>query len=157
MDCSGSGSLVINSTCTNSLGTSVFNISVGDLVANSAADNTVVIWHPSISENISCQEQTSPFQVTFRASYDANARIYRVSGPWIDTAIGIGQSVQGCYQGSNCGEAQANMSLGNAVSISYSRNSSGGITTTITNNVYMAGSLWLSSRPGGSCSVGFTS
>ncbi len=151
-NCAGAGSLTLNSTCEGTL-----NRLVGNLVPSSAADNTVTIKHPSRNETISCRETTSPFRVLFTADYNLSTDRYTVSGPWVNSVLDIGGSAQGCYSG-GCGEAQTNISIGNNVSTAYTRNSSGGITTTIVHNVYMSGSFWLSNgRGSGSCLVGFSS
>ena len=130
------------------------NTPVGNLVASTAANNTVTVWRPSTSQTISCTNYT-----TSSARYDAATNRYFVSGDWAaERAVSFGQNVQGCYPAGGCGEAQTNQSVNQSVTTTYSRNSSGGVTTTITHQVYLSGSYWLNNgRGSGTCGANFTS
>lgn len=150
-DCAG------NAVGSSGGGYSCLNSALGTLVAGGGLDNTVTVKHPSGTEGISCGMNVAGMPITLYANYDPSTDRYAVAGPWIATVLDIGGSAQGCYSG-GCGEAQTNMSIGNSVSTSQARNSSGGITTTITHQVYMSGSFWLSNgRGSGSCSQNFNS
>ena len=136
---------------------SCLNNAVGALVASSATNNTITIYHPTRTESISCGMNVAGMPITLTAAYDLNTNRYAVSGPWINTTLSMGGSAQGCYSG-GCGEAQTNLSIGDSVSTTYTRNASGGITTTIIHQGILSGSFWLSNgRGSGSCSAGFSS
>ena len=133
------------------------NRSIGNLISNGAVDNTVTIRHPSRTESISCGMNVAGMPITITAAYDLGTNRYTVSGPWINTTLSMGGSAQGCYSG-GCGDAQTNINIENNRTTSYTRNASGGITTTIVDNAGVHGSFWLSNGRGSSeCRQGFSS